>query len=229
MDLLPITSKLEINMLTPHADFRVVSDFAIKHRCAAIVIAPEFAPMMLVDRSAKNGQYKLIAAIDFPDGKNFCYDKFKTLNVLSLEVDGMDILLTKNRTEVESKNEAKSLIEFLRGSINPTLNIRYVLGCYCNKWDDIEKFLGAAKAHPPDAIRIDQHLELPNITVENHIQTLTKLRKKTPKTVKISGNLDLDAIEKLVSIDKNLRFDVSANQAIAIVNQAKQRKATQNV
>jgi hypothetical protein len=215
---------MEINMLEPQADFRVISDFAIKNRCAAIVISPEFAPMMLSDRSAKNGQYKIIAAIDFPDGKRFCYDKFNTLNVLSLEVDGMDILFTRNKTEVESRNEAKTLNEFLRGSINPNLDIRYVLGCYCNKWDNVVKFLNALKAHPPQAVRIDQHLDLPNINADSHLQMVSKLREHTPKTLKISGNLDLSAVEKILAVDKNVRFDVSIAQAIAITKQVKQKE-----
>lgn len=215
-------------MLTPHTDVRAVSDFAIRHRCPAIVIAPEFAPMMLTDRSAKNGQYKLIAAIDFPNGKNFCYDKFKTLDIMSLEVDGMDILLTKGRTEVESKNEAKALGEFLRGSINPTLDIRYVLGCYCNQWSDVEKFLKAAKVHTPNAIRIDQHLELPNIEFKNHKRAISKIRQFTSRPLKISGNIDLTTIERLIDVDRNLRFDVSISQAIAIINQTKQRAEAKN-
>jgi hypothetical protein len=224
MNLLQITTKLELNMLVPHADARTISDFAIKNRCPAIVISPEFAPMMLTDRSAKNGQYKLIAAIDFPEGRNFCYDKFNQLDVMSLEVEGMDIILTKGRTDVESKNEAKSLQQFLKGSINPILDTRYVLGCYCNPWEDVEKFLNAAKEYPPDAIRIDQHLDLPNIGLKHHLQTIAKLRKFTPKPLKISGNLDLQTIEKLLAADKNLRFDVSISQAIGILNQAKQRE-----
>ena len=228
MDLSQITTKLELNMLMPQVDARAVSDFAIKNRCPAIVIAPEFAPMMLTDRSAKNGQYKLVAAIDFPDGKNFCYDKFNTVDMMSLEVEGMDILMTRGRTEIESRNEAKALQEFLRGTVNPLLDIRYVIGCYCNPWENVEKFLSAAVAHPPDAIRIDQHLELPRIGLKHHIQTIAKLRKHTPKTLKISGNLNLEIIEKLMDVDKNLRFDVTISQAIAIINQAKQRAEAKN-
>jgi hypothetical protein len=88
----------------------------------------------------------------------------------------------------------------------------------------VEKFLKAAEKYPPDAIRIDQHLELPNIGLKHHLQTIAKLRKLTPKPLKISGNLDLQTIEKLLAADKNLRFDVSISQAVNIVNQAKQRE-----
>ncbi len=219
-----ITSRLEINMLAANSDFRTVSDFAIKNRCPAIVIAPEFAPMMLTDRSAKNGQFQIIAAIDFPDGRNFCLDKFKNLNVMSLEVDGMDILFTRNKTEIESSNEIKALIEFVRGSLNPIANIRFVLGYYTKEWPDVEKLLKALEKHPPDMIRLDQHLELPNVDIETHTEALEKIRAITPKPLKISGNIDLAIIEHLIEIDRRVKFDVSLQQAKHIVNQLKQRE-----
>jgi len=221
-----ITSRLEINALTPNTDFRAVSTFAIQNRCPAIVIAPEFAPIMLTDRSVKNGQFHLIAAIDFPDGKNFCLDKFKHLDVMSLAVDGMDILFTGKKTEIESSNEAKTLIQFIRTSINPMSSIRFALGCYTKEWSAIESLLKATDRHPPDMIRIDQHLELPNVDLEKHTQTIKKLRALTPKPLKISGNIDLAMIEQLLKVDQKLKFDVSLQQAKHIVNQLKQRVAT---
>jgi hypothetical protein len=220
-----LTSKLEINMLTPTTDPRAVSDFAVKNRCPAVVVAPEFAPMMLVDKSAKGGQFKLIAAIDFPDGKDFCLDKFKNLDVMSLEVDGMDIMMTKGRTEIEASNEAKTLVEFIRGSINPVSDIRFVLGYYTKEWPEIENLLKAAKAHPPDMIRVDQHVSLPNANAETHAGAIEKLRALTPKPLKISGNIDLAVMEHLLEIDGRLKFDVSIQQAMHIVNQIKQREA----
>jgi hypothetical protein len=212
-------------MLEPSADFRAVSDFAIKNRCPAVVVAPEFAPMMLVDKSAKGGQFRLIAAIDFPEGKNFCLDKFKTLDIMSLEVDGMDILMTKGRTEIEASNEAKTLVEFIRGSVNPVSDIRFTLGYYTKEWPEVENLLKAAKANPPDAIRVDQHLLLPNVNAKTHTQSIKRLRTLTPKPLKISGNIDLPMMEHLLRIDQKLKFDVSIQQAMHIVNQIKQREA----
>ena len=218
MDLLPITTKLELNILKPYADVNVLSRFAIKHRCHAIVAMPEFIPVLLADRAAKNGQYKIIAAVDFPDGKNFCYDKFKTFDAMTLEVDGMDIVLTKNKTEVDVKNEAKALIEFLHNTINPLMDIRFVIGYYCNVWKDVDIFLKAIHVHPPNAIRIDQHVELPKLGYQAHKLAIKKLRKYTPKLLKISGNLNLQIIRRLLELDKNLRFDVTMQQATRIVN-----------
>jgi hypothetical protein len=223
MESLQITRSLEINMLTPDTDFRAISNFAIKHRVPALVIAPEFAPMVLTDRSAKSGQYQIIAAIDFPDGKNFCLDKFNTLDVMSLEVDGMDILLTRGKTEIEARNEVKALTEFLKGSVNPTLNIRYVYGYYTREWPEIENLLKATEAHPPHAIRLDQHLELPNVDLERHVGAVKKLKEKTPKPIKVSGNVDLATIEGLLKIDNRIKFDVTIKQATSILTQLQQR------
>jgi len=224
MEQLQITRSFEINVLAPDTDFRAVSNFAIKNRVPAVVIAPEFAPMVLTDRSAKGGQYQIIAAIDFPDGKNFCLDKFNSLNVMSLEVDGMDILLTRGKTEIEARNEVKALREFLQGSVNPTMDIRYVYGYYTREWPEIENLLKATEAHPPHAIRIDQHLELPNVGLERHIEAVNKLKTKTPKPLKVSGNVDLATIEAMLKIDSRLKFDVTIKQATSILNQLQQRK-----
>jgi len=219
MDLIQVTRRFEINVLTPDTDFRTVSTFAIKHRVPAVVIAPEFAPMVLTDRSAKNGQYQVIAAIDFPDGKNFCLAKFNTMNVMSLEVDGMDLLLTRGKTEIESRNEAKAIREFLRGSVNPTLDIRYVYGYYTRKWPEVENLIKATEAYPPNSIRLDQHLELPNIDVDDHVEAVKKIKEHTPKPIKVSGNVDLETIERLVEIDNRIKFDVTIKQAMSIIKQ----------
>jgi hypothetical protein len=220
----PIMTRLEINVLTPDIDIAAVSTFAIKHRCPAIVITPEFAPAVLTDRAAKNGQYNIINAVDFPDGKSFCFDKFRDLqDVMTLEVDGMDILLTSNKTHVETKNEVKSLVEFLRQAVNPTWDLRYVLGYFTRSTEEIDNMLDAAKVYAPSLIRIDQHLEIPNVGVEQHIKAIKNLRPKTPKHMKVSGNVDLTTIEELLKIDTRLRFDVTMKQALHIANQIAQR------
>jgi hypothetical protein len=218
-----LTNSMEINVLTPNVDMGAVSNFAVKNRCPAVVAMPELIPMMMVDRAAKHGQYKLIAAIDFPAGRNYCLDKFKSIEVGSLGADGMDIIMTKGRTHVESKNEAKTLIEFLKGHLGPLLDIRFVFGCYSTEWKTIENFLDAAADHPPNMIRIDQHLSVPNMKFKTHKNMIGALRKRTPKRLKVSGDIDLGMIEALRKIDKNLVFDVSLHQATHILNQVKQR------
>lgn len=218
-----ITSRLEVNIPSLNSDFRAATEFLIKHRCQAIVVLPELVPAMLTTRSVRGGQFKIIASIDFPDGKNFCLDKLKTINTASLNVDGMDILLTRGRTQIDSRNEVKTLMEFLRGTINPLIDIRLVVRCYNASQIEINNFLDAANAHPPSMIRIDQHLDLPHIDVEKHIKTLAMIKEKCGKPPKISGNVDLNTIEKITQIDKRAVFDVSIQQATRIVNQIKQK------
>ncbi len=172
-----ITGKLEINMVTPGIDPAATSNFALKYRCPAIVMNPEFVPAMLVDRSAKNGQYKIVAAIDFPNGKNFALDKLKHIDPMALGVDGMDILLSQHRTEIDIMNELKTLTEFIRGSINPAISIRVVLKSYNSDWEGIQRCFQAIKRYGPDMVRIDQHLELPKIGLKEHTDCVKKLRQ----------------------------------------------------
>ena len=218
-----ITGKLEINMISPEIDPAATSNFALKHRCPAIVMNPEFVPAMLVDRSAKSGQYKIIAAIDFPNGKNFALDKLKHIDPMGLEVDGMDILISQHRTEIDIMNELKTLTEFIRGSINPAMSIRVVLKSYSSKWEEIQHCFEAIKKYGPNMVRIDQHLELPKIGLAEHVDCIEKLRQAVSKPLKISANVDLETIETLSKLEKNIKFDVTPKQAHSIINELNKR------
>jgi len=218
-----ITGKMEINMITPEIDPAATSNFAMKYRCPAIVMKPEFVPAMIVDRSAKSGQYKIISAIDFPNGKNFALDKLKNIDPMGLEVDGMDILLSQ-RAEIDVMNELKTLKELIRQTINPAMSIRVVLRCHSSEWSNVKNCFEAIKKHAPDMIRVDPHLELPKVGLEEHIECYRKLREVIAKPVKISGNVDLKTIEEISKIDKNARFDVNPKQAYNIVNELNKRE-----
>ena len=220
-----ITSKLEINVLSPDVNYRLVSDFAIQHRCRSIVLTPEFIPMALSDRSAKNGKFNIVAAVDFPFGKNFALDKFKNVEPAALGVEGMDILLTPGRTQVETANEMKAMVDFIKGAVNPTVVIRYVVGCYSNAWDDVERALDASKSLPCEIVRVDQNLNPPQVGIDKHLETMNRLKNLTPKVLKLSGNIDLDVIEEALKIDNRTIFDVDISQAVKIVGQIKDRES----
>ena len=102
-----ITGKLEINVINNITNPVVASDFAFKYRCPAVVAKPEYVAQLMTIRAMQQGQYKFIAAIDFPAGKKFALYKFKGYNSNFLACDGYDILLTSVKNEVESRNEIK--------------------------------------------------------------------------------------------------------------------------
>jgi hypothetical protein len=213
-----ITSHLEINMLKPDVDHNAVTNFAVKYRCPAVVIAPEFTPMMLTDRSTKGGQFKLIAAIDFPDGKNFATDKLKTINPMTLRVEGIDILLTSKKTQIETSNEVKAIGELMR-RVNPLIELRYVFGYYTRTKEEIDNFTKSCDKYPPHMIRIDQHLVIPNVGAKEHAIAIERIRSMTARPLKVSGNIDATMIDELLKIDNRLVFDVTLQQALHITGE----------
>jgi hypothetical protein len=142
---------------------------------------------------------------------------------MSLEADGMDILLTHGRSEVETRNEMKTLVEFIRGSINPVMEIRWVIRAHNRPWEEIQTCLKAMEGYPPNMVRIDQHLELPNVDTKTQVQMVAKIKDLTAKPLKISGNVDLGMIKHFqkTSGDRTPRFDVNPKQAINILNELK--------
>lgn len=219
--MLKVTTKLEINVLNPAVDYNAVSMFVGQHKCNAIVLDHQLVPAAIVDRSAKNGRWKIVAAIDFPLGNNFSIDKLKNLDASIFNADGMDIVLTPGRTEVETYNELKALNDFVKRSVNPLIDIRYVINYYTGKWDDTERFLSVARNIPCDIVRIDVDLHPLHVKPSIHLDTVEKLKRATPKILKIGGNVDLETIKVVQSLDHRSLFDVDINQAKTIVNQLK--------
>jgi hypothetical protein len=183
--------------------------------------------MALSDRSAKNGQFKIVTAVDFPRGQNYALDKFKSMEPVALSVDGMDILLTPGRTQIETSNEMKAMSDFVKGAVNPLVGIRYVVGCYSGKWKDVERIVELTKQNPSEIIRMDQNLRPPNVNTKKHIDMMNLLKNITPKVLKVSGNVGLSTIEEVLKIDNRTIFDVDIRQAIEIVNQIKDRDRNQ--
>jgi len=142
-------------------------------------------------------------------------DKFRVVDGDFSACDGVDILLSTGRTQVETRNEIKSLYEFLR-NMN-MLEIRYTLGAYTRPREELINMLKGMKDFPPRWIRLDQHLQKPNITVGHHKGMAEMIKEYMPTPLKISGNVDLETVKEFRST--KARFDVSMAQAISIVKE----------
>lgn len=210
-----ITSKLELN-ITKKDDPAFAANFAQKNRCPAIVTTPEYVAPLLAHRAAMHGQYLIITAIDFPDGKSFAMDKFRSLGSDFLSGDGFEILLTDKKTQIESKNEIQALYEFLR-RMNNISEIRYVLGSYTRSRDQLINFLTGMAKYPPRWIRLDQHLELPNISIGHHCGMVEMVKNYMPTPLKISGNVNLETVKAFAN--KKVRFDVNMSQATKLLKE----------
>jgi hypothetical protein len=216
-----ITSKLELNLMQSGTNPQYATDFAIKNRVPAIVAPPGFIGPLNVQRSIKAGQFKIICTLDFQKGNAFAMDKFRDIDNDFRMADGFEILLCRDRTEIETRNEMKVLYEFLR-QIDPGLEIRWCLGMYSRPEAQAIAALKVMKGWPPSYVRTDQHLIIPNVNAERHMAAAKVIRgNENPYPIKVSGNIDLGTIEAIMAGDSNIkRFDVSIDQAVAIVKAA---------
>lgn len=212
MDIYGLTTRFELN-LTPSVNPITAANWAQKHRCPVIVTPPEHVAPLMVNRATKNAQYQIIVTLDFPSGKSYAMDKLRNASGDFSACDGCDILLSGGKSQVETKNEIKALYEFLK-----TIGmheIRYVLGAYTRSRESIIDMLKGMKLYPGRWIRLDQHLTLPNITIEHHKGMIGLIKEHIATPLKISGNVDLDVVKEFSGTKH--RFDVSLDQATSIV------------
>lgn len=210
------TSKLELNIIKSATHPNAISDFAVRNRIPVIVSSPEFIGTLVQLRAIKNGQYRIVCAIDFPTGKSFAMDKLKNLSEDFYLADGYEILISPERTEVESRNEMRALHGFLK-QINPLIEIRWCLGAHTRP----EKAsLGALKGmsqYAPSYLRVEPHVRLPNVGIDEHKAFVEKAKELIPFPIKLSGNVDLDLIRAFEGDRQVKHFDVDIDQAVALV------------
>jgi hypothetical protein len=203
--------KLEINMHQTTPTTISAIDMAMRNRVQAIVMHPEMIIPSRIHLTSVTNSPKLIAAIDFPHGKAYAVDKLKQYNTDILSADGYEFLLSGG-SDAQIHNEMRFLMEWAK-EVNRLAEIRWVLPL---ELDD--KVLKSVLKHniqfKADYIRIDSRLE----HKESRHDLLKGLKKlKYIGKIKASCNVDLALIADNQNID---RFDVTINQANAIIREA---------
>jgi len=220
--MIQYTSKLEI-VADPSQDYRAISDFAIKHRCRAVVVNPDLVMPYTVEKSAKGAQYQIIATIDHPKGEIFGLDKIYRIDRAAFDnADGFDILPTPGKSQIESRNEIRFLVEFIH-QMKPQSSIRLNLGMRTRSKQEVENYLLAAKEYPPHFIRTDIHTSLQDTI--NHANDYGIVVSHVAYPIIASGNIteiDIDANPK---ID---RFAVNFDQAQEIAAGSQARRQAQD-
>lgn len=216
-----ITTKLEINIRkSPSVATDVIglNILMVKNKIPALIIDPEFIEPMFFERTKVNGTYKIITTVDFYNGRAYALDKLKDLPRFALESEGLEIMVSPNRTDKESLNELKTIVEFLK-KINPLLDIRWCLGLRTRSYDSVKFPLTHFKTWPCSFIRTDINLQVPNLTVEKHRADIAYIKSLSGLPIKVSGNVDINLIRELTGIN---RFDVSVTQFKNIVKALKE-------
>lgn len=209
-----VTTRLELNVLDKSSHPSDVSTFAIKNSCPAIVTIPELVAPFIVDRATKQGRYKIIVAVDYPTGANFALQKLRGLSADAMAADGFDIVRSNSRTAVEVRNEVKAVTEFIK-QVNPLAEIRWTLRAFDNP-NRTEDYLKSIVEFPCNFIRVDQMLTRKGIDEVDHKKAFELIRKYLVTPIKLSCNIDSKIINSFIS-DRNVRFDVTLNQALTIM------------
>lgn len=216
-----LTTKLEVDVMQ-QADLDGAMQQAIIHRLPAIVIHPLLVAPALSTRIKRRGQFKIIATIDWPRGESYGMTKLRGMTKEMLEVDGYEIMMTGGKTEIENRNEAKTLADFIRQRINPRLEVRFVLGCATRPEAETVRMAAAmAGVQAPALIRTDIALKA-QVTKANqkvHTATVQALRAACSVPIKVSGNIDsVRIIAGLTAMERGpQRFAVSPQQLAAII------------
>lgn len=220
-----ITTRFEINVLDKTVNPADASTFAIKHNCPTIVTTPDLVAPFIVDRSAKRGLYKIIVAVDYPTGANFALQKLRGLSADAMAADGFDIVRSNGRTPIDVRNEVKAVNEFIK-QVNPVAEIRWVLRAFDSP-NFTEGYLKSIVEFPCHFVRNDQLLARKGVNVDDHKKIVDTIRKFVSTPIKLSCNIDHNIVKTFMA-DKNIRFDVSLNQALAILK-ASQSSVPQSV
>jgi len=118
-------TKLEIEVSSyDKQEFIDVGTFAFKNICPAIVVPAEAVQAAIVDRSMRNGQYLVIAAVDFMN-RNYALDKWRPYTDDIFGADGFEITIG-GRNEVQCANEIRTIMDYVKG-YNSIAEIRFVL------------------------------------------------------------------------------------------------------
>lgn len=215
-----VLNKLEIDVMQVN-ELGDASALAVKYNIPALVVHPAIAGEAHIARGRMQGRYDILTPIDWPKGESFGMSKLRGLSTDALEADGFEILLTPNKTEIETRNEIQALTKFIRNHLSEHVEIRYVLGTQSR---DIEPLCrGILHTPTPDMIRNDIYLktQVTKANAEVHNDTVEKIRSVIKAPIKICGNIT--NIKTLAACNNVDRFAVSLLQAKDIVKEFQQQ------
>lgn len=216
-----IINKLEIDVMQAN-ELKDATELAAKHKLPAIVVHPGLATEGQIARSRVRGRFKIITPVDWPKGENFGINKMQGLSIDALEVDGFEILLTPNKTETETRNEASAITNFIKQHISSVAEIRFVIGTQTR--DNIDSLVkGLTKVPTPTYIRNDVNVktQVSKANSEKHNATIEYINERIRLPIKICGNID--NIRTMTSCDSVERFGVNLSQSRAIIKEFMQQ------
>jgi hypothetical protein len=208
------------------SELQEAAQLAAKYQMPALIVHPGLSGEAILARGKLSGKFKIITPVDWPKGDVFGMNKLRGLSTDSLETDGFELLLTPGKNEIETRNEAKVLTEFIRAHLAEEVEVRFVLGALVRPPEEVERLCaGLLKIRTPAMIRNDTHLkvQVSKANTTTHMDTVTLIKSKIQAPIKIAGNIG--DVRTITSCRDVARFGVSLLQARNIIKEMAQQPA----
>jgi len=216
-----VFNRLEIDVMQLNELLEAV-EIAHKYKLPAIIAHPNLSSDAIIAKSRVGGKFKIITPIDWPKGETFGMAKMRGLSTDSLETDGYEFLLTANKSEIDTRNEAKALTEFIKKHLTDQAEVRFVLGASSRSDENLRALCqGLLTIRTPSMIRVDIHTktQVNKANPEEHNRHMTLIRELIKAPLKISGNIN--NLKAVVSCPSAARYAVNVSQAKTIIKEFK--------
>lgn len=217
-----IFNRLELDVMQAN-ELKESVELAQKYSFPAIVVHPGLASDAIGGRGRVRGRFKIITPVDWPKGDNFGLTKFRGLSTDALDADGFEIMLTGGRTEIETRQEANQLTDFIRQHLGEHTEIRFVLGAFVRDDANLRDMCrGLVGVRTPALVRTDTQLKLQvsKANNEEHKRVLKTMSDILKTQVKLSGNI---TGVRCVTGCEAQRYAVNLLQARAIIREFQQQ------
>jgi hypothetical protein len=219
-----IATKLEIDVMQVN-ELLEASELIVKFRLPAMVVHPGLAPDAFAARMRVRGRYKIIIPIDWPKGENTGHVKFRGVSKQALEADGFEIMITPNKSLLDTKNELIAMTDFIRGYLGEFVEVRFVLGDTVKTPDEIDIICNSLIGlRSPAVLRSDTILKVQQnvISSETHHAFANRVRGTGLQApIKISGNMN--NLKSIASAPQAHRYAVNVAQAKNILKEISQQ------
>jgi hypothetical protein len=198
-------------------------NLAVNNKIPTIIVHQDLAQEAKNGRLARQGNFKIITPIGWPDGKKYGMEKVHMVKTDAIDVDGFEIILKEDDHPDNIKREIEILSSFIRNDLFQKLEVRIVLETISRKEENIEKTLEAiSRTVKPDLIRNDHNTraQQKSASAKIHLSTMDIVKNRTNINYKISGNIS--NIRTIAQCHKATAFGVNLKQAKNLIKEDKE-------
>lgn len=209
-----VTKKLEITI--GKADLQNpdrVIDFARKNRCLGISIIPEVFLLYLTSYFKSNFTTPLGVMVNYPIGASTGMHKFTNLPEETDNINFYDLMLRDSTSATDYKKEIQLSLKMIK-SFNSAATLRITLDPKRSDESNIA-LLEATKSNRIAMINVG----ITSNSEYDFEKFIKMVRKYSSLPIKLVGKITPAIIEKIESLDKNVIYGVSPDQALSLQRQ----------